>query len=66
MLPPSLVGEHMCEKCVDIIRSIDRFRRIVRSISDDLTVERAKAVITDLEEKKAELHPEHSYRERSG
>jgi hypothetical protein len=46
----------MCEKCVEIDITIERFRRIQRSISDDLTVDRAKAVIVELKTTKAALH----------
>jgi hypothetical protein len=48
----------MCEKCSAIDKTIERFRRIKRSISDQLTVERAKQVIPDLEDQKAALHSE--------
>jgi hypothetical protein len=56
MLPPIPSGEPMCEKCVEIDITIERFRRIQRSISDDLTVDRAKAVIVELTTTKAALH----------
>jgi hypothetical protein len=47
----------MCEKCADIDRTIERYQRIQRSISDQLTIDRAKeVVIVELEQKKAELH----------
>jgi hypothetical protein len=46
----------MCEKCVEIDRTIERFQRVQRSNSDDLTIDRAKEVIVELETKKAELH----------
>jgi hypothetical protein len=46
----------MCEKCSTINKTIERFRQIRRSISDQLTVERARQVIADLEEQKAVLH----------
>ncbi len=46
----------MCEKCSTINRTIERFRQIRRSISDQLTLERARQVIAELEEQKAALH----------
>ena len=46
----------MCEKCVEIDKTIERFRQIKRSISDQLTVERAQKVIADLKDQKAVLH----------
>jgi hypothetical protein len=51
----------MCEKCVEIDVTIERFRQIKRSIGDQLTVERALEVIADLEAKKAALHPERQH-----
>lgn len=48
----------MCKKCVQIDKTIDRFRLIERSINDELTVGRAKEVISELEERKAALHSE--------
>jgi hypothetical protein len=47
----------MCEKCIEIDKTIDRYRRISRSITDELTLDRAKEVIVDLEAQKAALHP---------
>lgn len=48
----------MCQKCVEIDVTIERFRQIKRSIGDQLTIERALAVIADLEAQKVALHPE--------
>ncbi len=48
----------MCEKCVEIDKTIERYRRIQQSIMDQLTVERTKELIADLEARKAVLHPE--------
>jgi hypothetical protein len=48
----------VCEKCVEIDKKIERYRRIQQSILDQLTVDRAKELIADLETQKAALHPE--------
>jgi hypothetical protein len=48
----------MCEQCVEIDETIERYRRITRSISDDLVLERAEQLIAALKARKAELHPE--------
>ena len=50
-------GKLMCEKCIQIDHTIERYRRITRSINDDLTVEGAKKLIVDLESQKALFHP---------
>jgi hypothetical protein len=44
----------MCEKCVEIDKTIERYRVIILSI----TIDRAKELIADLEAKKVDLHPE--------
>ena len=48
----------MCEKRVEIDKTIERYRQIERSIMDQLTVDRTKELIADLEAQKAALHPE--------
>jgi hypothetical protein len=48
----------MCDKCVEIDRLIDRYRKIQRSIGDQVTVDRTKELIADLKAQKAALHPE--------
>ena len=47
----------MCEKCEDLQRRMDRFRRLGSQISDAVTVERFKAAIAELEALKAKMHP---------
>jgi hypothetical protein len=47
----------MCDKCVEIDKAIERYQRILLSISDELTVDRTKELIADLQEQKAALHP---------
>jgi hypothetical protein len=50
----------MCDKCVEIDKKIARYRRILLSIGDQVTADRTKELITDLEAQKAALHPEQS------
>ena len=50
----------MCDKCVEIDEKIKQYRSIVRSITDQPTVDGAKALIADLEAQKAALHPKRS------
>jgi hypothetical protein len=47
----------MCEKCTEIDRTIERYRRILLSISDPLTIDRTRQLIADLQAKRAALHP---------
>jgi len=58
LLPPDRGRPAMCDKCVEIDRTIERYRRISLSIGDQLTVDRAKQLIADLRVQKAALHPE--------
>jgi hypothetical protein len=48
----------MCEKCTDIDNTIERYRRILLAIGDQLTIDRTKEMIADLQAQKAALHPE--------
>jgi hypothetical protein len=48
----------MCEKCVEIDKTIERYRRIQQSIMDQVTVDRTRELIADLEGRKTALHPE--------
>ena len=48
----------MCEQCVEIDEKIGRYRRIMLSITDDVTIEQFKEVVADLEAKKLALHAE--------
>jgi hypothetical protein len=48
----------MCEKCVEIDKEIERYRTMLLAIDDELTADRAKELITDLQAHKAALHPE--------
>jgi hypothetical protein len=48
----------MCEKCTEIDKTIQRYRRILLAIDDRLTVDRTREMIADLEAQKVALHPE--------
>ena len=48
----------MCEKCIEVDETIERYRRIRRSVLDQAVVDRAKELIVDLEALKVALHPE--------
>jgi len=47
----------MCEKCVEIDKTIERYRRILLSIGDQVTVDRTRELIADLEAQKVAYHP---------
>jgi hypothetical protein len=52
----------MCQTCVEIDKKIERYCSILRSINDQLTLDRADTLIADLEDRKAALHPEQKRR----
>jgi hypothetical protein len=55
---PNTQGVTMCEKCVEIDKTIVRYQRILLTIGDQVTIDRTKEVIADLQTQKAALHPE--------
>jgi hypothetical protein len=58
LLSARLEAGAMCEKCVAIDKTIERYRRILLSIGDQITVDRTKELIAELQAKKDALHPE--------
>src|ERR1700730_421757 len=50
----------MCDKCIEIDKRTERYRRISASISDQLTIDRIDALVEKLEAEKAALHPRES------
>lgn len=58
MATPRLTGRVMCEKCVEIDKRTERYRRLLLGVGDQVTVDRAKELIADLEAQKIALHPE--------
>lgn len=51
-------GTDMCEKCAELDERIKRYRMVSSSINDQLTIDRIKALIEELQVQKAALHPE--------
>ena len=48
----------MCEKCDEIDKTIERYRRIQRSILDQALIDGAQKLIDEMEADKAALHLE--------
>ena len=48
----------MCDKCVELDKKIERCRRLSSSLGDQVTIDRIKALIEELQTQKVELHPE--------
>jgi len=51
-------GGSMCDKCAELDKKIERYRRVSSSLADQITIDRVKALIDELQTQKAELHPE--------
>lgn len=48
----------MCDKCIEIDKKIERYRRMVPRITDKITLDGISELVAELLAKKAELHPE--------
>ena len=48
----------MCEKCQELEKKIERYRRIAFSINDPLTIDRLNQLIKDTDAERAKLHPD--------
>jgi hypothetical protein len=48
----------MCDKCDEHDKRIEHYSRMLLSIGDQITVERIKELIADLQAQKAALQPE--------
>jgi hypothetical protein len=51
-------GFPMCDKCDELDKKIEHYSRMLLSIGDQITVERIKALIGELQTQKATIHPE--------
>ena len=49
----------MCDKSDELDKKIEHYRRLASQITDQQFVERARALIAELEAEKAALHAEH-------
>jgi hypothetical protein len=48
----------MCDKCQELEKKIERYRRIAFSINDRETIDRFNELIKGTEVEKAKLHPD--------
>jgi hypothetical protein len=49
-----------CEKCAEIDKTLERYRRILLVIGDHITIERTREMIGDHEARKVALQPDES------
>jgi hypothetical protein len=45
----------MCDKCVELDKKIERYRRVSFSLADQITIDRIKTLIDELRTEKVEL-----------
>ena len=48
----------MCDKCQELEKKIERYRRLALSINDQLTIDRFNQLIKEMAAEKARLHPD--------
>jgi hypothetical protein len=48
----------MCEKCAPFDNKIEHYQKLLFGIGDQLTIDRIKSLIADLQARRAALHPE--------
>jgi hypothetical protein len=50
----------MCEQCKELDAKIEHYQRVARNITDQKTVDGLNKLISDMQRKRAALHPEPS------
>ena len=48
----------MCDKCIELDKKLEQYRRLASSITDQLTIDRLNKLIKEMVAEKAKLHPE--------
>jgi hypothetical protein len=48
----------MCDKCVELDKKLEQYRRLASSITDQLTIDGLNKLIRDAVAEKAKLHPD--------
>jgi hypothetical protein len=48
----------MCDRCAQLGEKIAHTRKVMSAMTDQLTIERIAALVTELEAQKASLHPD--------
>ena len=48
----------MCDKCIELDKKLEQYRRLASSIADQLTIDRINKLIKDTVAEKAKLHPD--------
>ena len=47
----------MCEKCVQLDKKIERYKRIRYAVADEVTADRIMELIEEMKAQKAQYHP---------
>jgi len=48
----------MCDQCAPLDKKIEHYQKLLLGIADQLTVDRIKSLVADLQARQAALHPE--------
>ena len=48
----------MCDKCIELDKKLEQYRRLASSITDQLTIDRINKLVKDTAAEKAKLHPD--------
>jgi hypothetical protein len=48
----------MCDKCIELDKKLEQYRRLASTITDQLTIDRINKAIADAVAEKAKLHPD--------
>jgi hypothetical protein len=48
----------MCDKCIELDKKLEQYRRLASSITDQLTIDRINKLIKDTAAEKTMLHPD--------
>jgi len=48
----------MCDKCAPLDQRIEHYQKLLWGVADQLTVDRIKSLIADLQAQKTTFHPE--------
>jgi hypothetical protein len=59
-LQPECSETDMCEQCKELDAKIEHYQRVARNITDQKTIDGLNKLISDMQRKRAALHPEPS------
>jgi hypothetical protein len=49
---------HMCDKCIQLDKKIERYESLASGVTDQLTLERLRELVREMRTQKTALHPQ--------